>query len=260
MINNADIASLVRPDQVHGRCYTDRELFDLERARLWEHAWIFAGHESQVKRPGDFYTFEAAGQPMMMVRGSDAVVRVLFDRCAHRGSKLCGRRYGNAGDAFRCSYHGWSFELDGTLQSIPHAQGYEGTTLRAGLPEFNLARAPRTDSYRGFVFMSLDPDIAPLAEWLGPARIGFDDMCDRSPVGEVEAVGDCNRIIQRSNWKFFMENQLDAVARHDHARVDRPRRARSGGRDRRAHRRARRCTITCCRRSRRRSTSGTRCC
>jgi len=209
MIDEGGIAALVRPDSVHGRCYTDAELFELEIRRLWSRAWIYAGHESQVKRPGDYATFEAARQPMMMIRGRDGAVRVFFDRCPHRGARLCGRRRGNAGESIRCSYHGWSFEFDGRLDSIPYAKGYEGTSLQRGNPEFDLAGAPRTQSYRGFVFVSLDPDVPPLAEWLGPARIGIDDMCDRSPEGEVEAVGDCHRVVQRSNWKFFMENQLD---------------------------------------------------
>jgi len=74
-----------------------------------------------------------------------------------------------------------------------------------------MKRAPRVESYRGFVFASLAADGPSLVEWLGPAKVAFDDICDRSPVGEVEVVMNCYRVIQRSNWKFFMENQLDAV-------------------------------------------------
>jgi phenylpropionate dioxygenase-like ring-hydroxylating dioxygenase large terminal subunit len=71
--------------------------------------------------------------------------------------------------------------------------------------------AARVDSYRGFVFASLAADGPSLSEFLGEARIAFDDMCDRSPLGEVEIVPVCHRILQHSNWKFFMENQLDAL-------------------------------------------------
>jgi phenylpropionate dioxygenase-like ring-hydroxylating dioxygenase large terminal subunit len=71
--------------------------------------------------------------------------------------------------------------------------------------------AARVDSFRGFVFASLSADGESLQEFLGDARMAFDDMCDRSPVGEVEIVPVCHRIMQHSNWKFFMENQLDAL-------------------------------------------------
>jgi phenylpropionate dioxygenase-like ring-hydroxylating dioxygenase large terminal subunit len=67
------------------------------------------------------------------------------------------------------------------------------------------------ESYRGFVFASLAPDGPTLKEFLGESRIAFDDMCDRAPEGEVEVVPNCFRIIQHSNWKIFLENQLDAL-------------------------------------------------
>ena len=78
-------------------------------------------------------------------------------------------------------------------------------------PDCNLKRAARVDRYRGFVFASLAADGPTLLEFLGEAKVAFDDMCDRSPVGEVEIVPVCHRVIQQSNWKFFMENQLDAL-------------------------------------------------
>mgnify|MGYP006198534003 CR=1 FL=1 len=72
-------------------------------------------------------------------------------------------------------------------------------------------RVMSIDAYRGFVFASLSPTGPSLSEFLGEAKIAFDDMCDRSPVGEVEVVPVCHRVVQHSNWKFFMENQLDAL-------------------------------------------------
>ena len=61
------------------------------------------------------------------------------------------------------------------------------------------------------MFASLAADGPSLLDFLGEAKVAFDDMCDRSPVGEVEAVPVCHCVVQRSNWKFFMENQLDAL-------------------------------------------------
>jgi phenylpropionate dioxygenase-like ring-hydroxylating dioxygenase large terminal subunit len=217
-----NLEKLVEPDRVHRLCYTDPDVFEFEIRNIFEKCWIYAGHESQVKKPGDFWTFQIGRQPMMMVRGHPAgerkgspnssrpgAIHVLYNRCPHRGVQVCGARHGNAGDALTCSYHSWRFHYDGTNESVPLPRGYEGTTFKDY--DCNMKRAPRVESYRGFVFASLAADGPSLIEWLGPAKVAFDDICDRSPVGEVEVVMNCYRVIQRSNWKFFMENQLDAV-------------------------------------------------
>jgi phenylpropionate dioxygenase-like ring-hydroxylating dioxygenase large terminal subunit len=91
------------------------------------------------------------------------------------------------------------------------AKGYDGTRLKLDDPQASMVPAARVDSYRGFVFASLSAEGPSLVEFLGEAKVAFDDMCDRSPLGEVEVVPVCHRVVQHSNWKFFMENQLDAL-------------------------------------------------
>jgi len=203
--------ALVEPDRVHKTVYTDQAIFDAEMEKIWERTWVYCGHESQVKAPGDYHAVTIGRQPMVMVRQAGGSVQVLYNRCPHRGVQLVGNQCGNTGSSFVCSYHAWSFWLDGSVRAIPLAKGYEGTRMTRDNPDCSMKRAARVDSYRGFVFASLHADVPPLAEFLGEARIAFDDMCDRSPVGEVEVVPICHRVIQHSNWKFFMENQLDAL-------------------------------------------------
>jgi phenylpropionate dioxygenase-like ring-hydroxylating dioxygenase large terminal subunit len=147
----------------------------------------------------------------VMVRQKDMSVQVLYNRCPHRGVQLVGNLKGNTGSSFVCSYHAWSFHLDGSVRAIPLAKGYEGTRMTKDNPDCGMKRAARVDSYRGFVFASLVDEGPELNEFLGEAKIAFDDMCDRSPLGEVEVVPICHRVMQHSNWKFFMENQLDAL-------------------------------------------------
>ena len=202
---------MVEPDRVHRLAYTSDEIFDREISNIFEKIWVYCGHESQVKNAGDYATLQIGRQPMVMVRGRDRQIRVLYNRCPHRGVQLCGNLKGNTGGNFVCSYHAWSFHLDGKLESMPLQKGYEGTRLTRDNPDCNMKAAPRVDSYRGFVFASLAPDGPSLIEFLGEAKIAFDDMCDRSPEGEVEVVPICHRVIQHSNWKFFMENQLDSL-------------------------------------------------
>jgi phenylpropionate dioxygenase-like ring-hydroxylating dioxygenase large terminal subunit len=206
-----DLQRLVEPDRVHKSVYTDPAIFDAEMERIWERIWVYCGHESQVKHPGDYHAVQIGRQPMVMVRQADGHINVLYNRCPHRGVQLVGNQSGNTGNSFVCSYHAWSFHLDGSVRAIPLAKGYEGTRLTRDNPDCQMKRAARVDSYRGFVFASLAADGPTLAEFLGEAKVAFDDMCDRSPVGEVEVVPVCHRVVQHSNWKFFMENQLDAL-------------------------------------------------
>lgn len=206
-----DIRALVEPDRVHKSVYTDQAIFDREMARIFERVWVYCGHESQVPEPGDYHCVQIGRQPMIMVRDAGGAINVLYNRCPHRGVQLCGNQSGNTGRSFVCSYHAWSFHLDGTLKTIPLGSAYDGTRMNRRNPDCRMKAAARVDSYRGFVFASLAPDGPSLAAFLGEARIAFDDMCDRSPEGEVEVVPVCHRVIQHSNWKFFMENQLDAL-------------------------------------------------
>jgi phenylpropionate dioxygenase-like ring-hydroxylating dioxygenase large terminal subunit len=205
------LEQLVEADRVHRTVYTDQAIFDREIESIWEKTWVYCGHESQVERPGDFYAVQIGRQPMIMVRGTDGTVRVLYNRCPHRGVQLCGSRQGNTGSAFVCSYHAWTFHLDGRVKGIPLPRGYDGTRMTPDNPDCSMKAAARVGSYRGFVFASLSAKGPTLVEFLGDAKIAFDDMCDRSPLGEVEIVPVCHRVIQHSNWKFFMENQLDAL-------------------------------------------------
>ncbi|MFO0232546.1 MAG: Rieske 2Fe-2S domain-containing protein [Burkholderiales bacterium] len=204
-------SALVEPDRVHRSVYTDPAIFELEMTHIWEKTWVYCGHESQVPNVGDYWTLQIGRQPMVMVRDQDRSVRVLYNRCPHRGVELCGNQKGNTGRAFVCSYHAWTFHLDGRVRAIPLMKGYDGTRLTPDNPDCSMKAAARVDSYRGFVFASLSAEGPSLAEFLGDAKVAFDDMCDRSPVGEVEVVPICHRVVQHSNWKFFMENQLDAL-------------------------------------------------
>src|SRR5688500_17744258 len=99
------VKSLVEADRVHRDVYTDPEIFQLEMERLWARTWVYAGHSSQLLAPGDYITLDSAGIPLIVVRHTDASIRVLRNRCAHKGTKVVGDTAGNTGKAFRCPYH-----------------------------------------------------------------------------------------------------------------------------------------------------------
>ena len=100
-----DLTKFVEPDRVRKEVYTDAQIFEQEMARIHETVWIYCGHETQVPKAGDYYTVQIGRQPMIMVRGKDGKVNVLYNRCPHRGNMICGDMKGNTGDQFRCSYH-----------------------------------------------------------------------------------------------------------------------------------------------------------
>lgn len=209
--SNEELGRLVEPARLHRSIYTDPDIFELEMQRIWGKAWIFIGHESQVPNPGDFYTTNINHRiPVVMTRDRHGKVHVLHNRCAHKGAKLVDTTCGNA-RAFRCCYHGWTFNTDGTLLKIPNEGGYENTGFDLKDPMNNMQPVASCDSYRGFVFASLDPDAPDLKTWMGGALACFDNLCDRAPEGEVEVAGGVLRYEHDCNWKFFLENLNDTM-------------------------------------------------
>ena len=196
---------LVQPDRVHRSVYADPAIFDLEMERIFGRAWLVLGHESQVKRDGDYFTTRMGREPVVVVRKSSNEIGVLVNRCAHRGSMVCAEGRGNT-DRFVCPYHGWSYDRAGTLQAVPFSAGYEKDKLPKGLKA-----VPRVAVYRGFIFASLAPQGDDLETFLGPARASFDDFVDRAPGGELEVAGGVFKHAYNGNWKLMIENHLDGA-------------------------------------------------
>jgi phenylpropionate dioxygenase-like ring-hydroxylating dioxygenase large terminal subunit len=205
------IAQLIEPDRVHRDVYTDPEIFQLEMERLWSRTWIYVGHTSQVPQAGDFITLDIAAQPVIMVRHTDGSVRLLLNRCAHKGTKVVGDLAGNTGKTFRCPYHAWTYRTDGSLINIPLKQGYDGTQLHQTPAAAGLATLRHVEIYRGFVFARLADDGIGFRDYFGDSLSSIDNLADRSPEGELELVGGCLRFLHNCNWKMFVENLNDTM-------------------------------------------------
>ena len=201
------IERLVEHDRVHRDVYTDPEIFQLEMERLWSRTWVYVGHTSQIPNAGDFITVDIAAKPVIMVRTTDGAVRVLMNRCAHKGTKVVSDLSGNAGKTFRCPYHAWTYRLDGTLLNIPLKDGYAGTRLQpAGLPVVK-----DVETHRGFVFARLSEQGIGFRDYFGDSLSSIDNLADRSPQGELELTGGCLRYLHNCNWKMFVENLNDTM-------------------------------------------------
>ena len=222
--------------------------------RIHEKVWIYCGHESQVPKAGDYYTVQIGRQPMIMVRGADGTVNVLYNRCPHRGNMIVGDRTGNTGEFFRCSYHAWTFHHDGKLRTIPMRVGLRGHARTARTtPSCSMKHAARVENYRGFVFASLAKDGPTLKEFLGQS----DRRLRRHVRPRARGRGRGRAELLPRDPAFELEDIPREPARRaapvGHAPVDRPRRARGREGDRQAHeeRRGAALAITCCRPSRR---------
>jgi phenylpropionate dioxygenase-like ring-hydroxylating dioxygenase large terminal subunit len=200
------ITALVQGDRVHSRVYTDPEIFGREQERIFARVWLYLCHESQIPRAGDFVSARLGGVPVLAVRQRGGGIVALINRCAHRGAAVCQHEHGNA-QRFRCPYHGWTYGLDGKLAGVPLRGGYGADYLSD--PALALQPVPRVAAYRGFVFGSLAAKGPDLATYLGPMASAVDDMVDRAPDGEVEAVGGVHKHAFRGNWKLQMENLQD---------------------------------------------------
>lgn len=204
-----ELDALVREDRVHRRLYTDPALFEAELRQIFGRGWVFVGHDSEVPHPGDYQTRHVGRQPIILSRGPDGQVYVLYNRCMHRGALVCREAAGNSRH-FRCSYHGWTYASDGTLTGVPFRNGYPPDL---DLDALGLMRLPRVASYRGFVFASLSAAGEPLDAFLGAMRGHLDEIVDRAPAGTISVRSGAVKYGYPGNWKLQCENFMD----HYHA-------------------------------------------
>ena len=164
------------------RIFTDEEIFELEMKHIFEGNWIYLAHESQVPNPGDYFTTYIGRQPVVITRDKDGELHCLINACAHRGAMICRRKTDNR-MTLTCPFHGWTFRNDGTLLKVkdPDGAGYPDDVRRRRLPQHD--QGGRFDSYRGFLFGSVNDDVLPLDEHLGDTTKVIDMLVDQSPTG-----------------------------------------------------------------------------
>ncbi|MBS4730293.1 Rieske 2Fe-2S domain-containing protein [Mycobacterium sp. SM1] len=193
--------------RVNRRIFTDDELFELEMKYIFEGNWVYLAHESQLPNPGDYFTTYIGRQPVVITRDKDGALHCLINACAHRGAMLCRRKTDNR-MTLTCPFHGWTFRNDGRLLKVkdPEDAGYPPSFNANG--SHDLTRVARFDSYRGFLFGSLNPDVLPLTEHLGDATKVIDLLVDQSPDG-LEVLRGKSTYTFDGNWKVQAENGAD---------------------------------------------------
>ncbi len=207
--NPAAVRGLIRETEVHRDVYVSPEIFALEMEHLFANTWVHVGHASQIPNHGDYYTTSIGAQPVIMVRHADGQVKVLYNRCPHKGTKIAIDGCGNAGKFFRCPYHAWTFKTDGSLLAIPLRKGYENTGFENSEATKGMTPVRHVRNYRDFIFAKLADGGPDFEAFFGESLSSFDNMIDRSPAGKLEVAGGVFRYLHHCNWKMLLENQTD---------------------------------------------------
>ncbi len=185
--------------------YTERRYHELEKERLWSRVWQFACREEHIPEPGDSYLYEIADRSFLIVRGHDGRIRAFPNACLHRGRAL--RDGPGRSSDIRCSFHGFCWNLDGSLKQVPCQWDFP----QIEPDEFRLPELP-VGTWAGFVFINPDPGCRPFEEFIGvlPAHFERWDLANRYvEVHVAKLIG--------ANWKIAQEAFSEAfhvVATH----------------------------------------------
>jgi Rieske 2Fe-2S family protein len=176
--------------------YVSDDVLAREREHFFDGTWVCAGRADVVASPGNQHAARIGTTGVLLTRGDDGLLRAFANICRHRGHELLACGASTTRGAVLCPYHGWSYELDGSLRHAARA----GDTLV--LDESAFALVPlAVDTWAGWVFVNVDGKAPPLAEHIGGfAEIAANWQCERL------AVGATHQYELQANWKVAVEN------------------------------------------------------
>lgn len=193
--------------KVHRSIYTDPEIFELEMKYIWEGNWIYLAHEAQLPNANDYLTLFMGRQPVFISRDVDGNIHGFVNACSHRGANVCRHYKGNA-KTFTCPYHGWVYNNQGKLLDVK-GQAEGGYTQEWQQRNYDLTRV-RVESYKGFIFGSLNNDVEELEAHLGSAKTFIDQQVEQAGgPDKIELIRGTSVYTHRGNWKMQAENGVD---------------------------------------------------
>ena len=177
--------------------YADAQIFDLEKERIFGRTWQVVGHAHQLANPGDYFTLELLGEPLLLVRGAHGELRGFYNVCRHRAgppAEGCGSR-----KLFRCGYHGWTYDLEGKLISAPEFEKVQEFDPAS----FTLAPV-RAEEWFNLIFVNFDLNAAPLRESLGR----MSEQAERFHFSGMKLF-ERRTYDMKCNWKTYVDNYLE---------------------------------------------------
>ena len=187
--------SLTRAATPPSSWYTSDEVADLESRSVFSRNWVVVGREDQVSQPGQYFTVEVCGEPIVIVMSDE--LRAFYNVCQHHASiVMVGEGTANA---MHCPYHGWTYNLDGSLRSTPQFTGAENFN-----PENHGLKPLRVNIASGIVFVCLSESAPALTDYLGEVSAEL-EACGRTDLRFYR------RVVYElnCNWKVFVDNYLD---------------------------------------------------
>jgi choline monooxygenase len=191
-------ATLAEASTIPAPWYVDSRIAELESKTVFSKSWLLVGRANQVEKPGQFVTANVAGEPIVVVRGQDGVLRGFFNVCRHHAAAVVTEPCGQA-SILHCPYHGWNYGLDGSLKGMPEFEGVKNFDRQK-----NGLLPVKADTWEGFAFVNLDPQAAALKDFLG-------GLVKRvAPLGLSKLHYFDRRVYDiHCNWKVFVDNYLD---------------------------------------------------
>jgi choline monooxygenase len=193
-----DRAPLSQASTIPAAWYVDPRIAELERLNVFSKTWQLVARTAQVKASGEFVRATVAGEPIVVVRGADGILRAFYNVCRHHAAAVVTEPCGQA-SLLHCPYHGWNYGLDGSLKGMPEFEGVENfDRAQNGLVPI------RVETWECFVFVNLDDEAAPLAEFLG----GLVQRVEPLGIAKLHYF-DRRTYNINCNWKVFVDNYLD---------------------------------------------------
>jgi choline monooxygenase len=190
-------ADISRAWSIPASYYTDPAIFAREQEQIFRRSWQVVGHGDQLLKPGDYFTAELLGEPLLLLRGPKGELRGFYNVCRHRAgppAQGCGTR-----KLFRCAYHGWTYDLEGKLISAPEFEGLQDFD-----PSYFTLAPVRADEWFNLILVNFDPEAEPLIESLGalPQQAGRFDFAGMK-------LFERRTYDMKCNWKTYVDNYLE---------------------------------------------------
>lgn len=190
--------------RVAREAFTSQAVFEAERERIFSKSWLYVGHDSEIPNNNDFVTRKVGGREVIFNRDRKGQIHVFLNTCPHRGALVERQAKGNA-ISFRCIYHGWAFNNNGTFGTKMQEGDYGPTFNEDGCANLPTVKA---EGYRGFWFLNFDSNAGSLEDNLADYKTLLDIVADQGPDG-MEIIGIDQKYSIRANWKLLMENSYD---------------------------------------------------
>jgi nitrite reductase/ring-hydroxylating ferredoxin subunit len=187
--------------EVKSQVYSDPVLYQLELEKIWAKQWVVVGHESEIPKPGDYVTRKVGDDPVIVSRDRDGQIQCMLNMCPHRGAEVARAESGNT-SVFRCIYHGWVFNLDGSFRGAPFVDELYSKEEKK-VEHMCLPRA-RVSVFAGIIFVNWDSNAPSLEESLGDFTYYLNMVYNR-PKNGMEVLGAPQRFVVDGNWKIAAE-------------------------------------------------------